>query len=146
MNHWFRRHAWTNQENDSSRTSVICDASSEAVAGFVSLSAAQIERAYLPKTSQRNRPDPVPVVLLGQLAVDTRYRGQGCASSLTKYALLTALRFSEHIGCIGVVTQPLDDGVRSFYAAFDFRDLPFDPARRMIVRIVDLKHSIPDIS
>jgi GNAT superfamily N-acetyltransferase len=142
LNHWFRRHAWANQDNDASRTSVIRDASDERIAGFVSLCAAQIERAYLPKASQRNRPDPLPVILLGQLAVDRRNQGQGCARSLMQYALLTALRFSADIGCIGVVTHPLDDGVRSFYSAFDFRELPFDPSRRMMVRIVDLRRAL----
>ena len=140
LNNWFRRHAWVNQQNDVSRTSVICEALNGVIAGFVSLSAAQIERAYLPKTAQRNRPDPLPVILLGQLAVDQRYQGQGCARSLMTFALGTALRLSSGIGCIGVLTQPLDDNVRSFYGAFDFQDLPFDPARRILVRFVDLRH------
>jgi predicted N-acetyltransferase YhbS len=141
LNLWFRRHAWRNQESDVSRTSVICDMATGAVAGYVSLSAAQIERAHLPKPAQRNRPDPVPALLLGQLAVERRQQGRGIARSLILFALTTAVRFSKEIGCFGVLTHPLDDGVRAFYERFGFETLPFDPRRSMIVRIRDLERN-----
>lgn len=54
LNQWFRRHAWQNQEANVSRTTVICDTATGEVAGYVALSAAQIERALLPKSAQRN--------------------------------------------------------------------------------------------
>lgn len=145
LNHWFRRHAWRNQVSCVTRTSVISDpvtdAAIGAVAGFVSLSAAQIERAHLPRSAQRNRPDPIPILLLGQLAVDRPQQGRGCARSLMVFALTTAVRFSRDIGCFGVLTHPLDDTVSAFYARFGFEPLPFDPRRSMIVRIVDLERN-----
>ena len=141
LNQWFRRHAWQNQEASVSRTSVICETATGEVAGFVALSAAQIERAYLPKSAQRNRPDPIPALLLGQFAVDRRHHGKGYARSLMLFALTTAVRFSKEIGCFGVLTHPLDDEVRAFYSHFGFETLPFDPRRSMIVRIVDLEQS-----
>jgi len=124
-----------------SRINVICDAESGTVAGYVSLSAAQIERAYLPKSDQRNRPDPIPAVLLGQLAVDVGYQGQGCARSLLLFALTTAVRLSDDMGCFCVLTHPLDDEVRAFYRKYGFEDLPFDPLRSMAVRLVDLRQN-----
>lgn len=141
LNHWLRRHAWRNQQDGASRTSIICDTASGSIAAYVALSAGQIERAYLPKSAQRNRPDPIPIVLLGQLAVDIRFQGRGCGRSLLLFALRTAVRFSTEIGCFGVLTHPLDDAVRNFYRGFDFVDLPFDPKRSMIIRIADLRES-----
>jgi predicted N-acetyltransferase YhbS len=141
LNHWFRRHAWRNQESDMSRTSVVCDPATGAIVGFVSLSTAQIERAWLPKPQQRNRTDPIPAILLGQLAIDYRHQGHGHARSLVFFALSTAVRFSKDVGCFCVLTHPLDDGLRAFYRSFGFEDLPFDPARSMAVRIVDLEHN-----
>jgi predicted N-acetyltransferase YhbS len=138
LNQWFRRHAWRNQEAGVSRTSVVCDPVTDHVVGLVSLSAAQIERGFLPKSDQRNRPDPVPAVLLGQLAIDRNYQGQGHARSLMFFALSTAVRLSRDIGCFCVLTHPLDDGVRGFYRAFGFEDLPFDPSHSMAVRMLDL--------
>ena len=107
----------------------------------MSLSATQIQRDVLLKPDQRNAPDPVPAVLLGQLAVDRRYQCCGHAKSLLVFALRTSLRMSREIGCFGVITHPLDDDVRSFYRRFGFRDLPEDPQRAMIVRMADLAAS-----
>jgi GNAT superfamily N-acetyltransferase len=141
LNTWFRRHAWINQASGASRVSVITDAASGRIVGYVTLSAAQIERAFLPKPQQRNRPDPLPVTLLGQLAVDKDYQGQRHAVSLLVFALKTALNAAEMVGSVGVITHPLDEGVRSFYARWGFADLPFDPRRSMMVRMVDLQRS-----
>ncbi len=142
LNGWFQRHAWANHVGGTSRVNVITEPATGRIAGYVSLSAAQIERAFLPKPQQRNRPDPVPVTLLGQLAIDVAYQGQGHAASLLIFALRTALQAAESIGSAGVLTHPLDDGVRRFYARWGFADLPFDPRRAMFIRMVDLRASL----
>ena len=97
---------------------MVCDAATGSIVGYVSLSAAQIERAWLPKARQRNRPDPVPAVLLGQLAVDRRFQGRGVGHSLMFFALTTAVRLSKDVGCFCVLTHPLDDSVRALYRSF----------------------------
>lgn len=142
LNGWFRRHAWANHLGGSSRVNVIVEPATARIVGYVSLSAAQIERAFLPKPQQRNRPDPVPVTLLGQLAVDVAHQGQGHAASLLVFALRTALAASESIGSAGMLIHPIDDAVRRFYARWGFADLPYDPRRAMLVRMVDLRASI----
>lgn len=142
LNIWFRRHAWANQANGASRVNIMTDAATGRIVGYVTLSAAQIERAFLPKPQQRNRPDPLPVTLLGQLAIDKDYQGQGHASSLLFFALKTAVHAAEIVGSMGVITHPLDDGVRGFYTRWGFQDLPFDPRRAMFVRMVDLQKSM----
>jgi predicted N-acetyltransferase YhbS len=142
LNHWFWRHAWQNHASGISRTNVICHASASDIVGYVTLSAAQIERAFLPKSRQRNKPDPVPVTLLGQLAVHKDHQGRGHARSLLLFALRTALRASREIGSSGVVTHPIGDQIRTFYGRWGFQDLPFDPHRAMIVRMIDLEESV----
>lgn len=141
MNAWFRRHALRNHEENVSRVTVVCDAQTGAIAGYVALSAAQIERAFLSKAQQRNRPDPLPAILLGQLAVDMRFQGKGYSRSLMVHALGISVRLSDDLGCFGVIAHPLDDGMRAFYAKFGFEDLPFDPRKSMAVRIVDLRRA-----
>lgn len=141
MNAWFRRHALRNHEENISRVSVICDSATGAVAGYIALGAAQIEREFLPKAQRRNRPDPLPAILLGQLAVDVRFQGRGYSRSLMLYALRTAVRLSEELGCFAVITHPLDDSVRAFHARFGFEDLPFDPRKSMAVRIAELRRA-----
>lgn len=139
LNAWFQRHAWNNHESGVSRVSVLTDLENGRVVGYVSLSSAQIERTFLPKQHQRNRPDPVPVTLLGQLAIDTKYQGQGHATSLLTFALITALKASESVGSLGVITHPLEDDVRAFYAKWGFQDLPKDPKKSMMVRMHELR-------
>ena len=125
-----------------SRTNVICDTATAEIVGYVTLSAAQIERAFLPKSHQRNKPDPVPVTLLGQLAIHKDHQGRGHARSLLLFALRTAMRASREIGSFGVITHPIDDRARAFYRRWGFQDLPFDPRRAMIVRMIDLERSL----
>ena len=142
MNAWFHRHALANQTSGASRVTVLAEAGTGRIAGYVTLSAAQIERAFLPKSQQRNQPDPLLVTLLGQLAVDRAFQGQGLATSLLSYALTAALAVSDVVGSIGVITHPLADGVRAFYVKWGFVDLPYDPRRAMMLRIVDMRLSL----
>jgi hypothetical protein len=63
--------------------------------------------------------------------------------------LRTALHAARVIGSVGIITHPLDDGVRSFYTntRLGFQELPFNPLRAMLVRMVDLQRGFaPDIS
>ena len=98
LNTWLQRHGWDNHVSGISRTNVICDGDTGLIAGYVSLSAAQIERGFLPKSQRRNKPDPIPVTLLGQLAVATTHQGQGHAKSLLAFALRSAVAAAEHVG------------------------------------------------
>lgn len=143
LNIWLQRHAWHNQQSGVTRTSVIEGSSHHEIAGYVSLSTAQIERSWLPKPAQRNQPDPLPAILLGQLAVNVNYQRRGLARSLVLHALNTALRVSENVGCFAVITHPFDEEVRAFYRQFDFKDLPFDTARSMAVRMLVLRANKP---
>lgn len=142
MNQWLRRHGWSNHVAGLSRVNIICDEASGRIVGYITLSAAQIERSSLPKSRQRNKPDPLPATLLGQLAVDKEYQGAGFANLLLMFALRTALRASRDVASWGVITHPLDDQVRGFYAQRGFQDLPFDPHRAMVVRMADLERSL----
>jgi GNAT superfamily N-acetyltransferase len=143
LNAWFQRHAWANHVSGASRVNVIADLASGKIICYVTLSACQIERAFLPKPQQRNQADPLPVTLLGQLAVDRAFHGQNHGPSLLQFALRTALRAADIVGSVGVITHPIDDEARGFYARWGFTELPFDPRRAMIIRTVDLKRTFP---
>lgn len=108
---------------------------------YVSLTAAEIKREYLPKSQQRHRPESVPAVLLGQLAVDSNYQGQDLAQSLLYFAFHTNMKISEQIGCACLITHPLDEKAREFYKHWGFEETPFDPKGSMIIKVSDLKNN-----
>lgn len=137
MNLWLRRHALRNQLQSLSRTTVFTQRDTGVLVGYVCLAAGQVEREFLPKKARHGAPAAIPVVLLGQLAVDRRFQRQGLARHLLFYALTTSIAMSEDIGCFGVLVHPLDYAMRAFYAKFGFVDLPGDPHQSMIVRIAD---------
>lgn len=141
LNYWFKRHAWGNERDNASRTYVMIDNAKEKIVGYVTLATGQIEREYLAKSKQRNMPDPVPVLVLGQLAIDQDYQGQGIGSDLLQFALKLSVSASQSIGTAGVLTHPLYPDVRAFYERWGFIELIGDPKRSMFVTTKQLKAS-----
>ena len=95
----------------------------------------------IPEALDTRRPSLDEGMLLGQLAIHKDHQGLGHARSLLLFALRTALRASREIGSFGVITHPIDEQAREFYRRWGFQDLPFDPRRAMIVRMVDLERN-----
>ena len=77
---WLHRKARPNEAKGGARTYVACDG--DRVAGFYSLAASSVERLRVSSRVGRNMPEPIPVILLGQLAVDTDYQGRRLGSDL----------------------------------------------------------------
>lgn len=69
---------------------------------------------------RRNVPDLVPVILLGMLAVDERYQGQGLGGLLLREAVIRAVSASEVIGTKALVVEPIDERARRFYEHYGF--------------------------
>lgn len=141
LNTWLQTRAWPNQQTGVSRTNVICDSATGRIAGYVTLSAGVLERAVLPRGDRHNKPDPIPVTLLGQLAVDRNWARQGLGQSLLFFALKTARVMSRKIGSFGVITHPLDEAARQFYQHYGFASLPGDPHGAMLLRMKDIEAS-----
>lgn len=95
------------------------------IAGFYTLSAAEISPAALPALLSKRLPryPQLPVTLLGRLARDEEFRGQGIGDLLLVDALARALAGSAEVRSIGVVTDPNDEKAAKFYEEFGFRQL-----------------------
>jgi len=96
------------------------------IAGFYTLSSAEISAATLPEpfTKPLPRYPQMPATLLGRLARDEAFRGQGIGDRLLEDALARALAGSVEVAAIGVITDPKDDRAARFYAEFGFQRLP----------------------
>lgn len=93
---WLQSKARLNETKGGTRTYAACD--SGRVVGFYSLAASSVQRRRLSSRVGRNMPDPVPVILLGQLAVDADYQGRGLGSDLLVDVARRALAAADVIG------------------------------------------------
>jgi GNAT superfamily N-acetyltransferase len=96
LDDWLKRRAAKNQANGSSRTYVVCDG--DTVIGYYCLAAGAIGHAEAPSSMKRNRPDPVPVLVLGRLAIHKDHRQKGIGTALLNEAIRRAIQAAEIAG------------------------------------------------
>ena len=84
LNDWLRKHALRNQSSGASRTFVVRDG--ERVIAYYALASSAVALDTATGRLRRNMPDPVPVVVLGRLAVDVAYQGHGLGRALLQDA------------------------------------------------------------
>lgn len=125
LDDWLRRRALKNQASDASRCFVICDC--RAVIGYYSLSAGGISHAAAPKAMRRNMPDPLPVLLLGRLAIDRRYHNQGLGRALLRDAMLRAIHIGSDAGVSAIMVHALSEQAKRFYLSRGFVESPLQP-------------------
>ncbi len=92
-----RRRALKNQETGATRTYVICDPHLR-VLGYYSLSACTMSHSLAIGLVRRNMPEPIPMILLGRLAIALGCQGRGLGSGMLKDAVLRAVQAAEHVG------------------------------------------------
>jgi predicted N-acetyltransferase YhbS len=81
--------------------------------------------AEVPGALRRNMPDPLPVVVLGRLAVDLRQQGQGLGSALVADALRLC-------GARALLVHAIDEQADAFYRSFGFRPSPISASTLML--------------
>ena len=97
------------------------------VIGYYALSAVAIEHADLPGRVRRNAPNPVPAVLMGRLAIDTKAQGAGLGQHLVRDAILSTLAAADRIGVRILLVHALHDRAAAFYEKLGFKRSPTDP-------------------
>jgi predicted N-acetyltransferase YhbS len=125
LDDWLRKRALANQASGASRTYVVCD--EKRVVGYYALASGAVISSGVPGRFKRNMPDPIPVVLLGRLAIDCSRQGQGLCRSLFRDAALRVLQAADVIGIRGIVVHALSDAARKFYLALGFVECPGEP-------------------
>lgn len=106
---------------------------SKKVAGFFTLSAGSVSCSSLPTTLARKLPRyPVPVALIGRLAVDNESQGQGLGSILLADACQKVSRASSVLAVVGIIVDAKEDKAISFYEHFGFIPLSGQPDRLLL--------------
>lgn len=85
-----------------------------------------------PGAVRRNMPDPIPVVLLGRLAVARSHQGRGIARALVRDAILRTLQAAEIAGIRALLVHALDEDATAFYRHLGFVGSAVDPLVLML--------------
>ena len=136
---WLKRRAWKNQTSGASRTFVIGEG--ERVMGYYALASGAVAAEAAPGRFKRNMPDPIPVVILGRLAVDQSLHGQKLGRALVQDAARRVLHAADTIGIRGMLVHALSEGARAFYERVGFDPSPLDPMMLMVT-LADLKAAL----
>jgi GNAT superfamily N-acetyltransferase len=139
LNDWLKRRAAQNQTSGASRTFVTCE--SHVVIGYYALASSAVAPAASPGRFRRNMPDPIPVVVLGRLAIAKSHHGQGLGRALFQDAARRVIYAAEVIGIRGLLAHALDDDAKAFYLRLGLDESPLEPMTLMVT-ITDLRAAI----
>lgn len=130
LERWLKQRARRNQLEGASRTFVVCQGL--RVVGYYCLAAGAVAHAAAPGNIRRNMPDPVPVMVLGRLAVDTGWAGRGVGQGLLKDAILRTVRVAGETGVRALLAHAMSPTAKAFYLKSGFRESPIEPLTVML--------------
>lgn len=131
LNDWLKRRALANQHNGASRTFVVTDRLGE-VYGYYALAAGAVSHNMASNSIKRNMPDPIPVMVLGRLAVDFRAQGIMLGASLLKDAVTRSMLVAQNIGVRAILVHAINDRAKQFYEHYGFKASTIDPLVLML--------------
>lgn len=128
---YLQRYARQNIKKRINRVFIASPADSVAtVVGYYTLSAGSIKANELPLIEKQRLPNyPIPVALLGRLAIDTQYQGQRLGSILLADAVQRIEQASEVMAVYAIVVDALSPSVAEFYQSFGFIPFPGQPLK-----------------
>jgi len=126
LNDWLQRKALANQISGASLTFVSTEtgAAANQVLGYYALAAGAVSHAESSSAVRRNMPDPIPVMVLGRLAIERSYHGQGLGSALLQDAILRTMNVAENVGIRALLVHALHEKAREFYLHHGFSESP----------------------
>ena len=122
LNDWLQHRAIKNESSGASRSFVVCE--NNTVIGYYSLAVGAIAREDTSGKVRRNMPDPIPVMVLGRLAVDASWQGKQIGLGMLKDAIQRTIIVAEQAGIRALLVHALSDKARSFYRHWGFHESP----------------------
>jgi GNAT superfamily N-acetyltransferase len=138
LDDWLKHRA-LRSEGRSARAFVV--AHGKCVIGYYCIATGAALAKDAPGNIRRNMPNPIPVMIIGRLAVDKAYQGQGMGPAMLKDALQRILGVSKTVGARAVMIHAIDNDAVAFYAAYGFKPFPLD-SRTMFLPIEEIAAAI----
>ena len=132
LDDWFLKRAGQDDRRDVARVFVALDG--ERIAGFSSLGAFSLGLDALPEelSSKLPRYDAIPAALIGRLARDERYRGEGVGEMLLTDAINRALLAAKNLAIYAIIVDAKNVRAADFYRTYGFQPFPLDPERLFV--------------
>ena len=131
LNEWLQHRALNNETHGASRTFVVCD-NKKHVIGYYSLAVGSVDRQDSPGKVRRNMPEPIPVMILGRLAIDKNWQHAKIGKGLLKDAIMRSLSVSKNAGLRALLVHAISDEARKFYQHCGFFKSPTNSMTLMI--------------
>ena len=125
LNDWLKKRAYQNQLSGASRTYVVLEG--KRVVGYYCLASGALELNDAPTQVRRNMPNPIPVAILGGLAVDKSFQGKGLGVALLQDAVVRTAQASGILGIRGLLVHALSIEAKTFYEHHGFVASPTQP-------------------
>lgn len=126
LDHWLKTRALSNQEKGFTAVMVVHGAG--RVVGYYGLAPTAVVPTIMPRSIKTGQPpNPVPCLLLGQLATDQGWAGQGIGTGLLAHALVRCVQAAQLIGGRALVVNAIDLDAASFWERRGFLPSKDDP-------------------
>jgi GNAT superfamily N-acetyltransferase len=125
LDDWLKRRARANQVSGASRTYVVAEG--QKAVGYYCLASGALALNDAPGPVRRNMPDPVPMAILGRLAVDRSWQGRGLGVALLQDAVLRTKEAAAILGIRGLLVHAISAEARAFYEHYGFSASPTQP-------------------
>lgn len=126
LDHWLKSRALSNQEKGFTAVLVVHEVG--RVVGYYGLAPTAVVPSILPRSIRTGQPpDPVPCLLLGQLATDAGWAGRGIGTGLVKHALQRCVQAAELIGGRALMVNAVDAEAAQFWQRRGFLPTRDDP-------------------
>jgi len=139
LNNWLKHRALKNKASGASRTYVVCH--QHHIIAYYTLATGAVQCVNAPGRIRRNMPDPIPVIVLGRLAVHLQWQKKGLGGDLLADAVKRTLQAADIAGIRAFVVHALSDEAKQFYEQFGFQPSPTDPMDLMIT-LKDAKENL----
>lgn len=143
LNEWLKARALDNEARASRTYVIVANAGPQAgdVVGYYALAAGGVTLAEIRGKFRHNLPNPVPVMVLGRLAIDRHHHGQGLGPALLREAMQRTLAIAQQIGVRMLMVHAIDDDAVHFYHRYGFHAFPAG-ARTMFLPIETITEAL----
>lgn len=130
LDQWLKKRARKNEQSGASRTYVLCV--ENQVIGYYCLATGAIATQLATGKVKRNMPNPIPVMIIGRLAIDQNWQGRGLGRALLRDGILRVLQAADIAGIRAILVHAISERAKQFYGSCGFSVSPVESMTLMI--------------